>query len=208
MYNIRPNLYVGFHGCDEKTRNSLIMSPHEVEKSMRPYDWLGHGFYVWENNHSRALQWAKDKEKKGEVKKASVIGVVYTLSNCLDFTDSDSIDLISHYYSLMKSELESLGKELPQNHDHKKDEHNDKLIRELDCAVIQYCHAKMSEEIENQINLKGNSEIIPFDTVRGVFTEGGAAFPGAAIQKKSHIQVCIRNFDMIKGFFIPKVFVQ
>jgi len=205
MYNIRPNLYIGFHGCDESTRDRLIMNPHIVEKSMRPYDWLGNGFYVWENNHSRALQWAKDKEKKREITKASVIGVVYTLSNCLDFTDSDSIDLLSQYYLLMKVELERLGKELPQNKDHKKDEHNDKLIRTLDCAVIQFCHTTMDEEIRIQIESKGISEIKSFETVRGVFTEGGAAFPGAAIQKKSHIQVCIRNFDMIKGFFIPKV---
>jgi hypothetical protein len=181
------------------------MNPHIVEKSMRPYDWLGNGFYVWENNHSRALQWAKDKEKKREITKASVIGVVYTLSNCLDFTDSDSIDLLAQYYLLMKVELERLGKELPQNKDHKKDEHNDKLIRTLDCAVIQFCHTTMDEEIRIQIESKGISEIKSFDTVRGVFTEGGAAFPGAAIQKKSHIQVCIRNLDVIKGFFIPKV---
>jgi hypothetical protein len=63
----------------------------------------------------------------------------------------------------------------------------------------------MDEEIRIQIESKGISEIKSFDTVRGVFTEGGAAFPGAAIQKKSHIQVCIRNLDVIKGFFIPKV---
>jgi hypothetical protein len=55
MYHIKPNLYIGFHGCDEMIRNRLIMNPNHVEKSNRPYDWLGNGFYVWENNFSRAF---------------------------------------------------------------------------------------------------------------------------------------------------------
>jgi hypothetical protein len=205
MYHIKPNLYIGFHGCDEMIRNRLIMNPNHVEKSNRPYDWLGNGFYVWENNFSRALQWAKDKASKNEITKASVLGVVYTLSNCLDFTDSAFIDSISTYYYLMKNELEKVNIKLPKNRNHRKDKHNDKLIRELDCAVIEYCHAKIDQEIKFQMTSKGFSYLQAYDSVRGLFTEGGEAFPGAAIQKKNHIQVCIRNVDMIKGFFIPKV---
>jgi hypothetical protein len=205
MYNIRPNLYIGFHGCDESTRDKLIKNPHEVEKSTRPYDWLGNGFYIWENNHSRAYQWASDKEQKKKIKKASVVGVVYTLSNCLDFTDSEFIDSIAEYYFLMKYELERLNLELPQNKNHIKDQHNDKLIGNLDCAVIEYCHTQMDIEIDYQFKNNGFSKLKTYDSVRGIFTEGGEAFPGAALQKKNHIQVCIRNLDMIKGFFIPKV---
>jgi hypothetical protein len=37
-----------------------------------------------------------------------------------------------------------------------------------------------------------------------VFTEGGPAFPGAGIQEKNHIQICIRNSNSIKGFFLPR----
>ncbi len=51
---------------------------------------------------------------------------------------------------------------------------------------------------------KGFSEINPFDTIRGIFTEGGPAYKGAGIQTKNHIQVCIRNLNCIKGFFIPR----
>lgn len=207
MYNIKPNLYIGFHGCDESTRDKLIMNPHVVEKSNRPHDWLGNGFYVWENNFFRALQWAKEKESKNIIRKASVLGVVYTLSNCLDFTDSEFIDSISEYYYLMKSELEEINVELPQNRDHSLDKHQDKLIRELDCAVIEYCHAQIQKEILFQSSQNGFSKLKSYDTVRGLFTEGGEAFPGAAIQKKNHIQICIRNFESIKGFFIPKVYI-
>jgi len=43
-----------------------------------------------------------------------------------------------------------------------------------------------------------------FDSTRGVFTEGGPIFPGAGILEKSHIQICIRNPNCIKGFFLPR----
>lgn len=201
MYSSRVNLLIGFHGCDESVALKLLNKPKIVKISEKPFDWLGHGFYVWENNYDRALQWAKDKEAKGQIKKASVIGVVFTLDYCLDLMDSEFIEMLSVYYELMKKDFFSIEKELPKNKDVKEDQHKDLLIRELDCAVIQYIHQKIKEEIE----LDNTSFLKEFDSVRGVFTEGGAAFPGAGVQKKSHIQICIRNMECIKGFFLPRM---
>jgi hypothetical protein len=204
MYNYRPNLYIGFHGCDESVRDSLVMQPNTVKISEKPFDWLGHGFYVWENNYERALKWAKDKQIQGKIKKASVVGVVYLLGNCLDFTDAKFIDAIQEYYESLKKDIEMVGKNLPINKDANDDEFKDKLIRELDCLVIQHMH----EQIENAIKLdvleNGYSELEHFDSSRGLFTEGGPAFPGAGIRKRNHIQICIRNKNCIKAFFIPR----
>lgn len=200
MYSSRSNLLIGFHGCDESVSKELLTKPKKVKISEKPYDWLGHGFYIWENNYDRALQWAKDKQKRGEIKKASVIGIVFTLDHCLDLIDSEFIKTLTAYYELMEIDFSSLGNQLPKNKDVKEDEHKDLLIRELDCAVIQYLHQKIKEEIEN-----GNeTSLKEFDSARGVFIEGGPAFPGAGVQKKSHIQVCIRNMHCIKGFFLPR----
>ncbi|OEK07587.1 hypothetical protein A8C32_17470 [Flavivirga aquatica] len=200
MYSSRSNILIGFHGCDESARDELLTKPKNVKISEKPFDWLGHGFYLWENNYDRALEWAKHKQKRGKIKKASVIGVVFTLDYCLDLIDSEFIKMLSIYYQLMEKDFSSIGKELPKNKDVKEDEHKDLLIRELDCAVIQYLHQKIKEEIKSD----KNTSIKEFDTARGVFTEGGPAFPGAGIQKKSHIQICIRNMDCIKGFFLPR----
>lgn len=200
MYSSRANLLIGFHGCDETVAHDLLIKPNKIKISEKPFDWLGHGFYVWENNYDRALQWAKDKEKRGEISKASVIGVVFTLDYCLDLIDSEFIEMLSVYYDLMKKDFLSIGKELPKNKNVSFDKHKDLLFRELDCAVIEYLHTK----IKNKIELNPNSTLKEFDSVRGVFTEGGPAFPGAGIQKKSHIQICIRNMDCIKGFFLPR----
>jgi hypothetical protein len=64
---------------------------------------------------------------------------------------------------------------------------NDKLIRQLDCAVIEY----LMDENKS------------FDSVRGIFTEGKELYPGAGFRDKDHIQICIRNPNCIKGYFLP-----
>ncbi|SEK41780.1 hypothetical protein SAMN05421740_101809 [Parapedobacter koreensis] len=46
----------------------------------------------------------------------------------------------------------------------------------------------------------GNKE---FDSVRGVFWEGNPLYPTAGFREKDHIQICIRNIDCIKGYFLP-----
>lgn len=200
MYSSRSNLIIGFHGCDKSVAQNLLIKPNEIKISEKPYDWLGHGFYLWENNYDRALQWAKEKEDRKEIEKAFVIAAVVSLDYCLDLIDSEFIKMLTVYYDLMKKDFSLLGNELPKNKDVKEDEHNDLLIRELDCAVIEYLHQQIQTEIEQD----NTSSINNFDSSRGVFTEGGPAFPGAGIQKKSHIQLCIRNMNCIKGFFLPR----
>ncbi|HEV9036455.1 MAG TPA: hypothetical protein VGQ51_07545 [Puia sp.] len=44
----------------------------------------------------------------------------------------------------------------------------------------------------------------PFDSVRGVFVEGRELYPGAGFQDKNHIQICIRNPNCIRSFFLPR----
>jgi hypothetical protein len=79
MYNTRPGLLIGFHGCEAETRDSLLKNPDTIRKSEKPYDWLGNGMYFWENNAGRAFQWAKDKKKRGEIETPAVIGLYWTL---------------------------------------------------------------------------------------------------------------------------------
>jgi len=204
MYRKRPNLTIGFHGCDLSVRDDLVLYPDKVKKSQEKFDWLGNGFYVWENNYTRALNWAEDKQKRGSINTPSVVGVVYQLDYCLDFTDSEFIELLPVYFELMKSDLSLANKNLPINKDLAEDQHHDLIFREKDCAVIEYMHQKINEQIKSDIKQKGYSEYKPFDTARGIFTEGGPAFEGAGIRTKNHIQVCIRNLNCIKGFFIPR----
>lgn len=201
MYDIRPNLIIGFHGCDLEVKNSLLKNPDKYSISDKPYDWLGHGMYFWENNYARALQWAKDKQKRGEIKKPAVIGAVLSLGNCFDLLDSKFLKMLPAYYDLMKRDYEATGRVLPENQDHSKDAHKDKIFRELDCSVIEFMHQHIKARIEEDKAEKGYSGFKMFDSTRGVFEEGGAAFLGAGIKEKNHIQICVRNSNCILGFF-------
>lgn len=43
LYSASPNLIIGFHGCDEETRDKLLTNPNEIKISKQPHDWLGNG---------------------------------------------------------------------------------------------------------------------------------------------------------------------
>jgi len=204
MYEFRPNLIIGFHGCDASVRESLFNNPDEIIISKEPYDWLGHGMYFWENNYDRALQWAEDKKRRNKIKTPSVIGAVLYLGYCCDFLDTKHIRLLSQYHAIMLDRYKYLEKELPKNKDLPSDKHKDKILRELDCAVIEFMHDGILSQIEDDISGNGLTEYKAFNSTRGMFTEGGPAFEGAGLHAKSHTQICIRNPNCIQGFFLPR----
>jgi hypothetical protein len=204
MYNIKSNLIIGFHGCDVRIRNKLLTNPNEIRISTKPYDWLGHGLYFWENNFERAMQWAEDKQKRGQLEHPAVLGAVLSLGYCCDFLETRFIDMLDVYYKLMVRACVNDGKPIPTNKDLKHDSYRDKILRERDCAVIEYMHEEMSLQIHLDTQEKGISSAHPFDSIRGAFTEGGPAFEGAGLHAKTHIQLCIRNMNCIRGFFLPR----
>jgi len=204
MYDIKSNLIIGFHGCDRIIRDALLMNPNDYKISQKPFDWLGHGLYFWENNYERALQWANEKKERGGIIEPAVIGAVLSLGYCCDFLEKRYIQFLASYFVLMKALYKKLGKELPHNEDLKQDSHKDKILRNRDCAAIEFMHTKVFDQVKNDRAEKGYSEYIIFDSTRGVFIEGGPAFEGAGLFEKSHIQICIRNPNCIQGFFMPK----
>jgi hypothetical protein len=104
----------------------------------------------------------------------------------------------------MAKEYKSKDKELPRNRNLPSDSHRDKLLRDLDCAVIEFMHKQMVIDGRNEFQRRGFSKIKMFDSTRGIFTEGGPAFEGSEIMAKTHSQICIRNLNCIKGFFLPR----
>jgi hypothetical protein len=193
VYSTRANLILGFHGCEKSEQQKLISDPSYIRASNDSYDWLGHGMYFWENNPTRGLLWAEQKRDAGTLKEPAVIGAVIELGRCLDLLDSKSIDLLRTCFDLFKTDSEKLDKPIPVNIDHPKLAGHDKVLRYLDCAVIEYAH----------VFLKSKGEP-PYDSVRAAFTEGGPIYPGAGFNDKTHIQICIINPNCIKGFFLPR----
>ena len=80
---------------------------------------------------------------------------------------------------------------MPENKPVQGTDDEDKVLRFLDCAVMNFSLDKLAEAGR------------VYQTVRGVFAEGGAAYPGAGIMLKSHIQISVRHQPCIVGFFRP-----
>lgn len=193
MYSTRSNLILGFHGCEKFEQQKLISDPTYIRSSNESFDWLGHGMYFWENNPQRAFLWAEQKQKSGTLKDPSIIGAIIDLGRCFDLLDSSNITLLKTCYKLFRLESEKLEKPIPANTDHPRESGHDKVLRYLDCAVIEFTHSFLKHKAE-----------IPFDSVRAAFIEGQPIYPGAGFYDKSHIQLCIINPNCIKGFFIPR----
>jgi|GEM_PF-72246 hypothetical protein len=303
LYSKRSNLVIGFHGCDrstvERMRKGGMLDP-----STHDYDWLGHGAYFWQNNIQRAWNFAEEvKERTGKIKEPAVLGAVIDLGHCLDLIDSESLQFLKDAYEVLCKVNAEYGIPLPKNVGVR--DSNDKVLRKLDCAVIEMAHAinnkTLSELIEiidaskclaSNLNLmlnlkddltegrfqvitlrlcinllktlknyidgiyeekklivqgvykdiiislhkaikaldiiKGQEKVIVnkenvdllndvvqkletiknlftnYDSVRGVFWEGEELYPGAGFLEKNHIQICVRNPNCIKGFFLPR----
>ena len=196
MYSTRSNLILAFHGCDKKLRDAVSSGATNLIQSSNDYDWLGHGVYFCENSHKRALEFAtllKKNPSKAKVKinTPSVLGAVICLGNCLDLIESESLQLLKEGYEILHDTSQKTGFPLPQNKTTKTSK--DLLLRNLDCAVIETLH-KYREDNKN----------VPYDSVRGVFFEGKDLYDNAGFKEKNHIQICIRNPNCIKGYFIPR----
>jgi hypothetical protein len=192
VYSFYPSIIHGFHGCDKELAETIFAGKKRLEARRNKYDWLGHGIYFWEGNPQRALQFAEEQSKRpdSKIKEPAVVGVMLDLGHCLNLIESDKLALLCAGYELYSQSAKISGEEMAQNI--RGGEHNDLLRRNLDCAVIQAIHAWRKEE-----NLRS------FDSVRGVFWEGGEPYPNAGFRDKNHIQICIRNPNCIKGYFRP-----
>jgi len=184
VHRLSYGFILGYHGCDRKEgEKRLAGAPFRA--STNDYDWLGEGIYFWEANPVRGIEFATEamKRKGSRIKEPFVIGAVIDLGVCLDLTTSLGIAAVNRGFDSLRASLAEAGENIPSNT-------QDGLRRRRDCAVINRVH-----EIFEEAGLP------PFDTVRGVFTEGGPAFDGAGFLAKTHIQIAVRNPECIKGVF-------
>lgn len=196
MSRLATSFVLGYHGCDLELAHRVVNEGTKLIHSDRDHDWLGPGAYFWESDPQRAWEWARARAEAGHLSVPAVIGAVIDLRNCLDLTARDDVELVRTAYESFVSLREKSGLPLPRNKDgrgHK----NDLLLRYLDCAVLRHLH--------EMIDLVADDEIQPFDSIRGMFVEGGELFPGSGIQQNTHTQIAIRNDDCIKGLFFPMV---
>jgi hypothetical protein len=189
MHNLSASFVLGYHGCDRETGERLLLS-EPFRPSENAYDWLGSGIYFWEANPDRAFDWARrrtSRKKFNEVfdSEPFVVGAVIDLGFCLDIISTNGSVAVEKAYENLKTYLGASGEQIPANTGGE-----DFLHRNLDCAVINSLHQSRQE-----------SGLESFDTVRGLFPEGELLYLNSGFRRRTHIQLCVRNQDNIKGVF-------
>jgi hypothetical protein len=179
---------IGYHGCDETLGRLLVAGEETMKPKNRSYHWLGSGVYFWENDKDRALEWAQEKASRGEIQTPFVIGGVIELGRCLDLSVRENVPLLKAAHKSLVKLYSKSGAAMPQNRKAPKDNRKDKVMRFLDCAVINHLVETSDPS---------------FDTVRGLFVEGDRVYKGGELYHKTHVEVAVRNLSRIQGLFIP-----
>lgn len=197
MSRLATSFVLGYHGCDKSVANKAVVDGVAILESDRDYDWLGPGSYFWESDPSRALEWAQWKAKIGDYDEPAVLGAVIDLRNCLDLVSRDDVELFRAAHKSFVNVQTKAGLSVPKNRNPKGSANKDRVLRYLDCAVFRHLH-KIIDVLAQE-----DKDIASFDTIRGMFVEGGKAYPGSGLYRKSHVQIAVRNRACIKGVFFP-----
>ena len=197
MGRLATSFILGYHGCEKSVAEAVVSGKADLSASGSDFDWLGKGVYFWEADPKRALEWAEWRASRGDYTDPTVIGAVIDLGNCLDLTTRNDLALVKSSYDAYCEEQKLTGLPIAVNKNSKKDANEDRLLRYLDCAVINYLHYLIGSWATVPV-------LEPLDTVRGMFTEGGDLYQGAGFKQKTHSQISVINPDCIKGYFIPR----
>lgn len=195
---MRPGFVLGFHGCEASVAERLLAGD-PLRPSAEDYDWLGPGVYFWEGDPRRAREWAQEKVARGAYAQGAVVGALIDLGHCLDLTTRDDLELLGDAFASFERTRAKAQLPLPANSGG-----HDLLRRFLDCAVIKHLHESIAAEQVDAAETGRPSLARPFDTVRGLFVEGKAVYPGGGFHAFTHAQIAVRNDACIKGVFRPR----
>jgi len=189
MTYYQPFQTIGFHSCDKEVGLKVVKGEMDLDPSENSWDWLGSGIYFWEQNPGRALLYANEsaegkQKNKTRITTPFVIGGIIELGNCLNLLESESLVVVKKAYHRLVEAYSFTNKDMPVNKGAR---------RELDCAVIKCAHETREK--------KG---IQPYDSVRSAFLEGHALYEGSNFTDRLHIELCVINKELIKGYFLPR----
>jgi hypothetical protein len=166
-----PREAIGFHGT------SLDAVAHLLARDIRPsdqyFEWLGTGFYLWQDSPWRARQWAE--ARYGDA--AAVVVARVDLDGCLDLLNPRwQAELRDADFEFV---LHCIAQEqqIPIN--------TDRGNHARDAATINWYCDRASEA--------GH----PVRSVRAIFEEGEPIFEAPRIRSKSHVQVAVRDLTAI-----------
>ncbi len=165
----------------------IVNGQEQQRPSENEHDWLGGGYYFWEDSRARALQWAQDHKKEGKLETPGVLGAIIDLGNCLNLIDTEYLELVKTAYKVYLDLCKESGFKPAEN------KGKGFRARYLDKAVFETLHKLRAQECQP-----------PFDSVRAFFVEGEPLYESSGLHSLDHIQICVRSPRQIIGYFLPR----
>jgi hypothetical protein len=176
----KPIEILGYHGTSQERAAAILSTGFRT--SDNDYDWLGTGIYFFQDAPLRAKQWAIGQHPSSP----AVICSRIRLDNCIDLFDIGWQPLLKNVYNGFLQQFRDTNRLLPQQNPARSKAHR------LDCAFFNFTIELIAQEQ-------------PIDSIRSAFMEGERLFPISAIFELAHIQIAIRNPNLIIESHISKI---
>lgn len=167
-----PTEVIGYHGTNRDSIPHLLA--RDIRQSDQQFEWLGTGFYLWQDSPWRARQWAEDHHG---LKGAAVVAVRLTLEGCLDLLNPRWQEILRDADAQYVAECLADNRTIPANR------HSGNRAR--DCATINWYCERAAEAA------------LVVRSVRAIFEEGEFIFEASAIRTRSHVQIAVRDVSAI-----------
>ena len=166
----------GYHGTSA-TDAAVILRDGFIP-SDNDYDCLGNGVYFFQDGLAQARAWAK-RAHPGE---PAVVQADVRLEDCMDLKDSLGwLPILAQAHDEVLRVSREQGLPLPrQTGGHHR---LDRVVIELTVGILERAGIRIR-------------------AVRGVFPEGAPAFPGSFLSEGSHVQVAVRDTELISNVHV------
>ena len=150
--------------------------------------------YFWEHDPRRAYQYSlavkNNQQYSSQVKHSNdrkqytpfVLGAIIHLNACLNLLEQNGLREVKESYQALKEIREKLNQPIPENKANN---------RKLDCATINYLH-----------HIRQKQGLPHYTSVRAMFLEGQPLYDNAGFNSQNHLQICVRDFSCVLGFFL------
>jgi hypothetical protein len=184
-------LVVGYHGTLLSSANALAMRKFDPGRESRRPRWLGNGLYFFEDNAQLAAFYAFQRQTKHQAPGA-VLKARIRLGSCLDLSQDFGQRIARQAYTVLRKECVMDGAASPRQKPleiHKgqvragySGEWKDYGVNALDHAVVERA-VMVAEELHG----------LRFDTVRGLFLDGGELYDTSWFFDLAHIAIAVRS---------------
>ncbi len=119
MPHHQPFQIIGFHSFDRDVGLKVLNGETDLKLSNNSWDWLGQGIYFWEQNPSRALEYAIESSKRIQynrrpIETPFVLGAIIELGYCLNLIEPGSIQILQEAYFGLEAYCKEAGETMPR----------------------------------------------------------------------------------------------